>query len=76
MKKLLMVMMLCTFGFATFTIGMPQQDTSRQKQDTTKKRTDKKSPQKKTTKKKGWPANDTLKRTDRRSDTTMRPPQN
>ncbi|RAJ24573.1 hypothetical protein LY11_04434 [Pedobacter cryoconitis] len=70
-----MMLLLCAFCFTTF--AMPQQDTTKQRQDTTKKRMDKKSPAgKKTTKKKGWPANDTLKRTDQRSDTTMKPPQN
>lgn len=77
MKKLVMMMLLSTFCFTTFAIEMPYQDTTRQKQDTTKKRMEKKSPAKKSTKKKGWPAkNDTLKRTDPRPDTTMRPPQN
>jgi len=75
MKKLLMILMLSAFSYAASATYLPQQDTVKSRQDTTRKHTSKKYPtKKKTMKKKNWPKKDTLnKNKNQKTDTTARP---
>jgi len=74
MKKLITMMMLAAFCWSASATTVPQQGTTRTRQDTTKKAT-KKKPGKKTMKRKDWSKKDTLKNQHPKRDTTVRPPQ-
>ena len=74
MKKLITMMMLAAFCCSAYAIDVPQQDTTKTRQDTAKKSMKKKT-DKKTMKKKDWYRKDSLKNKDPKRDTTVRPPQ-
>jgi len=70
----MMILVMSAFCLSAFSNDIPQQDTSRTRQDTVKKHTNKKYPGKnKTTKKKNWSKQDTLRKNDRKTDTVTRP---
>lgn len=77
MKRLLMTMLLGAFCWTASAMDGPQQDTTKNRQDTTKKHMKKKSPADKKNKKKDWSKKqDSLKKNPRKIDTITPPPQN
>jgi hypothetical protein len=75
MKKLMMILMLSAFCLSASANEVLQQDTTKTRQDTTRKHGSKNSPAHKKPMKKNGSKQDTLKRNGQRRDTTVTPPQ-
>jgi Ni/Co efflux regulator RcnB len=74
MKKFLMILTLAAFCFSASAVEVPQQDSTKTSQDTTKKQMKKKSATKtKGMKKKGTTKKGSKTNEDRKTDTTTRP---
>lgn len=76
MKKLMMTMLLSAFCWTAFASNLPWQDTTKKRQDTTKKHVKKASPVHKKTKKDWSKKRDTMNKKDRKPDSTLKPPVN